>query len=80
LRQSPNFSNRIKLMLPVQPLPKKINPFAICPNQIHKPRRPAPLNRGAFRDRHERWGPDAVDAFSAKDERMAKADGEVVWS
>jgi hypothetical protein len=33
----------------------KIFPFAFCPNQIHKPRRPAPMNRGAFRDRHGRW-------------------------
>jgi hypothetical protein len=58
----------------------KINPFAFCPNQIHKPRRPALFNRGAFRDRHERWARDAVDALRATDERIAKADGEVVWS
>jgi hypothetical protein len=48
----------------------KINRFAIHPNHLHKPRRPAPLNRGAFRDRHGRWVRDAVDAFGAKDERI----------
>src|SRR5579872_4855792 len=42
-------------------LREKINLFPFHPNQIHKPRRPAPL-RGAFRDRHERWARDAVDA------------------
>jgi hypothetical protein len=47
----------------------KINRFAFCPNQIHKHRRPALLNRGAFRDRHERWAQDAVDALAAQDER-----------
>jgi hypothetical protein len=36
--------------------------------------------RGAFRDRHERWARDAMDAGGAKDESAYFADGEAVWS
>jgi hypothetical protein len=57
----------------------KINPFAFCPNQIHKPGRSVPMNRGAFRDRHERWARDAVDALARKTSAF-EADGEVVWA
>jgi len=39
--------------------------------------RPAPV-RGAFRDRHERWARDAMDAGVREDEALSIADGEVV--
>jgi hypothetical protein len=35
--------------------------------------------RGAYRDRHERWVRDAVDADGALT-KAPEADGEVVWS
>jgi hypothetical protein len=38
---------------------------------------PAP-ERGALRDRHERWVRDAMDAVTRKTKRV-EADGEVVW-
>jgi hypothetical protein len=40
--------------------------------------RPSCSSRGAFRDRHERWVRDAMDAAVSQDERH-DADGEVVW-
>jgi hypothetical protein len=43
LRAQPNFLNQIKLMLPVQSLLAKINPFRPDPNQIYNPRRSGPL-------------------------------------
>jgi hypothetical protein len=36
--------------------------------------------RGAFRDRHERWVGDAMDAEGVARRAAASADGEVVWS
>jgi hypothetical protein len=41
------------------------------PNQVYIDSRPAPP-RGAFRDRHERWRRDAVDAVGAKDGRRRR--------
>jgi hypothetical protein len=35
--------------------------------------------RGAYRDRHERWARDAMDAL-ARETSAHIADGEVVWS
>jgi hypothetical protein len=42
------------------------------------PRVPHPI-RGAFRDRHERWARDAMDAMSHETTETI-ADGEIVWS
>jgi len=41
-------------------------------------RNPA-LSRGAYRDRHETWGGDAVDV-EVPLTSGAEADGEIVWS
>jgi hypothetical protein len=57
----------------------KIFRFTFHPNHLHNPRHPGP-HKGAFRDRHERWVRDAMDARSAKDESAHLADGEAVWS
>jgi hypothetical protein len=38
-----------------------------------------PLLRGAFRDRHERWVRDAVDALAQRTNAL-EADGQAVWS
>src|SRR5690348_18360329 len=45
---------------------------------MYSPARPAPI-RGAFRDRHERWRQDAMDALMRKTGDI-KADGEIAWS
>jgi hypothetical protein len=58
---------------------RKIFRFTFHPNHLHNPRHPGP-HKGAFRDRHERWVRDAMDARSAKDESAHLADGEAVWS
>ena len=57
----------------------KIFPFPPDPNHFTILRHPGP-HRGAFRDRHERWAWDAMDAGGAADESAYLADGEVVWS
>jgi hypothetical protein len=36
-------------------------------------------DQGAYRDRHERWRQDAMDALIRKTSEI-KADGEIVWS
>jgi len=77
LRQKSNFSSSINADSTVQSCPKKY--FASCFPQITSifpSSRPA---RGAFRDRHERWARDAVDAL-ARETNAFEADGEVVWS
>jgi hypothetical protein len=68
VRQKSNLSKYFKLILSVQSRPKKY--FALPVGQIisTSPRHPRPI-RGAFRDRHERWARDAVDAGGAFDER-----------
>jgi hypothetical protein len=50
-------------------LAAKIFRFAFHSNQTYNLRRPVAA-RGAFRDRHERWLRDAVDAAMSKDERQ----------
>jgi hypothetical protein len=45
---------------------------------VYSPARPAPI-RGAFRDRHERWRQDAMDALMRKTSDI-RADGEIAWS
>jgi len=72
------FAFRINVILPVQSSAQKY--FALPVGQIisTSPRHPASI-RGAFRDRHERWVRDAVDAL-ARRTNATKADGEVVWS
>jgi hypothetical protein len=37
------------------------------------------FSRGAFRDRHERWAREAMDAL-ARQTNALEVDGEVVWS
>jgi hypothetical protein len=53
---------------PVQPCHKKYSACAV--GQIKSTSSPVPRSsRGAFRDRHERWARDAMDALAATDER-----------
>jgi len=54
--------------LPVVLLCRRPTALPKTPNQRHISRRPA-SPRGAFRDRHERWVRDAVDALVSQDER-----------
>jgi hypothetical protein len=68
--------------LPFRPAPtRKKYCFAADPNQPYIHGRPTP-ERGAYRDRHERWVRDAVDASDATDEsvilRTAKSCGPVI--
>jgi hypothetical protein len=62
--------------LHVQPLLQKFSDFQ-KPQIRHIYHRLLSL-QGAFRDRHERWEEDAVDAIGALT-RARIADGEVVW-
>ena len=66
------------MILSVQSCAKKY--FALPVGQIIfiPSRHPGPI-RGAFRDRHERWMRDAMDAISHETSDDI-ADGEVVWS
>jgi hypothetical protein len=73
------FSFGFKLIWVVQSPLAKIFLFPSDPNHLHIPRHPGP-HKGAFRDRHERWAGDAMDAGGAADESANLADGEVVWS
>jgi hypothetical protein len=57
---------------------EKIFCFSEHPNQLYSLAIPS-HTKGAFRDRHERWVRDAVDA-DAPLTNGAEADGEVVWS
>jgi hypothetical protein len=69
---------RANQRFPVQPLSQK--DFCFQPIQIISlfSAVSCPLG-GAYRDRHERWARDAVDA-DALLTNSAEADGEVVWS
>src|SRR6266700_3838202 len=75
---------------------RKINRFAIDPNQTYKLSHPVP-QEGRFANRHERWARDAVDAAASRAKRDrragspvsdrqtrktngAEAYGEIVWS
>jgi hypothetical protein len=57
----------------------KIFRFTFHPNHLYIPRHPGP-HKGAFRDRHERWVRDAMDASDVKRRMTLRADGEAVWS
>ena len=62
----------------VQPLTKKY--FAFSERQISCIFRAVPFPiRGAFRDRHERWELDAMDALVCET-KHTDADGKAVWS
>jgi hypothetical protein len=72
-----SFVNEINLIWPVQIQTQKH--FAVHRSQISGFSAAVPLPaRGAFRDRHERWVRNAMDALARKT-RRAEADGEVVW-
>ncbi len=57
--------------LPVVSICRNPTALILPPNQKHFPRCPASI-RGAFRDRHERWVRDAVDALATQDGRRSK--------
>jgi hypothetical protein len=70
--------------LPVVPICRGLAALILPPNHRHILRRPV-LERGAFRDRHERWARDAMDADGIRRVKAcwtndADAYGEVVWS
>jgi hypothetical protein len=52
----------------VQPYLQKYCCSRLPPNQLYIPGRPGPF-RGAYRDRHERWVRDAMDAAARKTKR-----------
>jgi hypothetical protein len=52
----------------VQPPSQKYFAWSFARSSFIDSNRPA-SNRGAYRDRHERWVRDAVDAAAAQDER-----------
>ncbi len=64
LRQSTNFLNQINLIFPVQSSPQKYSPSRY-PQITLITRAPHPLERGAYRDRHETLGWGAVDAAAS---------------
>ena len=53
----------------VQPFPQKYIASPFARNTFSDSSHPA-SNRGAYRDRHERWVRDAVDAAVSQDERF----------
>jgi hypothetical protein len=77
LRVKSNFSNRIKLFLPVQPLPKKYSVFPKSQITLYPP--PSTPLKGRIAIVTDA-GLDAVAASGASDESVLPADGEVVWS
>jgi hypothetical protein len=64
--------------LPVVPICRNPTALPLPPNQRQIPRYPASI-RGTYRDRHERWERDAMDAEVSLTSDP-NADGEVVWS
>src|SRR5579883_2136047 len=67
LRQKSNFPFPFKLMLLVQPSRKKYFASRLAQITFISAAVPRPP-RGTFRDRHERWVRDAVDAIGTSDE------------
>src|SRR5258706_11627711 len=63
LRAWLNLLSRINLICPVQSHLKKEFPSRLT--QITSISIDVPAHRGAFRDRHERWARDAVDAAAS---------------
>ena len=77
LRVKSNFSNRIKLFLPVQSLPKKYSGFPKPQiSFITPPSTPLEGRIAIVTDA----GLDAMDASGASDESVLRADGKIVWS
>jgi hypothetical protein len=72
LRAKTNFVSRFNLIWAVQFPPAEIFRFPLHPNQWLSRRCSGPI-RGAYRDRHERWARNAVDAraLRAKGDRRA---------
>jgi hypothetical protein len=70
LQQCPTGKSRMRAMrkLPVVPICRNPTALPLPPNQRQISPRPA-LTRGAYRDRHERWVRDAMDALASQDER-----------
>ena len=64
--------------LPVVLLCRRRSRLCRRAHQIYDSRHPA-LSRGAYRDRHETWGGDAMDV-EVPLTSGAEADGEIVWS
>ena len=62
LRVKSNFPRPFNLICPVQFFSKKFSTLPVGQIISTSPRRLASI-RGTFRDRHERWARDAVDAF-----------------
>jgi hypothetical protein len=77
LRLKSNFSNRIKLFLPVQSLPKKYSVFPKSQISLY-PLLSTPL-KGRIAIVTDA-GLDAVAAGGASDESALLADGKIVWS
>jgi hypothetical protein len=73
----PKFSQENQSVSGGPVLSRKIFRFVLTPNHPHNPRIPRP-QRGAARDRHERWVWDAVDA-AAREANVPAADGEIAW-
>jgi hypothetical protein len=77
LRLKSNFSNRIKLFLPVQPRSKKYSDFPKTQITLYSsPSTPLEGRIAIVRDA----GLDAMDAGGASDESVLLADGKIVWS
>jgi hypothetical protein len=66
MRVKSNLFHHFKLICPVQSCSKKFS--ALLPTQIKSIFPPSRPDRGTFRDRHERWVRDAVDAAISTDE------------
>jgi len=57
--------------LPVVPIGRRRASLWRRANHGHFFPRPVPVDRGAYRDRHERWVRDAMDERCVTDERAA---------
>jgi hypothetical protein len=77
LRVKSNFSNRIKLFLPVQSLPKKYSGFPKPQITLYLP--PSTPVEGRIAIVTDA-GLDAVAESGASDESALLADGKIVWS
>jgi hypothetical protein len=76
-RQNADLSNVLRLIWDVQMERQKYS-SSNNPKYMDSWRRSAP-DRGALRDRHERWKRNAMDTFARKTS-ATEADGEAVWS